>query len=283
MRGLVTFILVLASGCGPAVTLHTPVPDGTGLSLSWTQADPTSFREYKLYRHTTSGLDQTTGTLVHVSTSVTATTHVDLSGDANTLFFYRLYVVPKLGPAIGSNIVSATNPSFSILPNGGFEEGSGAFPDSWKNWALVGPNPFSVATDVFHSGSKSLKVDLGERGFNAWGLFQELDPAHVKPGATYRVSFWLKHPELESLESVTLRLHAGSFSNGNLEFAQLPAISGPAPGSPWQEHSLEFIAPASNVPLELSFGFGRAQGPLDFMYVDNLVMWIDDVRLEKVR
>ena len=35
--------------------------------ISWSASNANDFREYKLYRHTTSGIDETTGTLVNVS------------------------------------------------------------------------------------------------------------------------------------------------------------------------------------------------------------------------
>ena len=43
------------------------------VNLSWSPTDASDFREYKIYRHITSGLDETTGLLIHVSTSINDT------------------------------------------------------------------------------------------------------------------------------------------------------------------------------------------------------------------
>lgn len=78
------------------------------MTLTWSQTDAVDFREYKLYRHDSSGLDETTGELIHVSTSRADVTFTDtdLGGDAT--YFYRVYVMNDLGRLGGSNIVSAT-------------------------------------------------------------------------------------------------------------------------------------------------------------------------------
>lgn len=99
----------------PALLLPQPVlleapseVTGGSMSLSWTASESESFREYKLYRHLSSGLDEKTGTLVHVGTSVDDTTFVDdgLKGDEK--YFYRVFVLDDHGLLGGSNVVSAT-------------------------------------------------------------------------------------------------------------------------------------------------------------------------------
>jgi len=47
------------------------------INLIWTKSIAEDFREYKIYRHTSSGLDETTGELIHVSTSRTDTCFID--------------------------------------------------------------------------------------------------------------------------------------------------------------------------------------------------------------
>ncbi len=99
----------------PALLLPRPVAleapsevTGGSMSLSWARSESESFREYKLYRHLSSGLDEKTGTLVHVGTSVDDTTFVDggLAGDEE--YFYRVFVMDEHGLIGGSNVVSAT-------------------------------------------------------------------------------------------------------------------------------------------------------------------------------
>ena len=46
-------------------------------TISWSATDAADFREYKLFRHTTSGQDETTGELVHVATEIQDTVFTD--------------------------------------------------------------------------------------------------------------------------------------------------------------------------------------------------------------
>lgn len=92
-----------------AVTLEEPSDVGDrSMRLTWESADSSEFREYKLYRHTTSGLDETTGTLAHVSTMIDDTTFLDTDLNGTTEYFYRVYVMNQYGRVGGSNLVSAT-------------------------------------------------------------------------------------------------------------------------------------------------------------------------------
>jgi hypothetical protein len=78
------------------------------MRLSWTPSESASFREYKLYRADGSGLDETTGTLLHVGTSLADTTFLDEDLQGNKEYFYRVFVLDEYGLLGGSNIISAT-------------------------------------------------------------------------------------------------------------------------------------------------------------------------------
>jgi hypothetical protein len=91
------------------VALESPSKvTGGSMSLSWMPSESQSFREYKLYRHLSSGLDETTGTLVHVGTAVDDTTFVDEGLKGDEKYFYRVFVLDDYGLLGGSNVVSAT-------------------------------------------------------------------------------------------------------------------------------------------------------------------------------
>ncbi|WP_254330265.1 carboxypeptidase-like regulatory domain-containing protein [Corallococcus exiguus] len=81
--------------------------DDTKVVLRWPQAFAHGFREYKVYRHTTSGLDEFTGTLVHVSTDLEAT-HFESPEPPGTTSSYRVFVMNELGRLGGSNVASFT-------------------------------------------------------------------------------------------------------------------------------------------------------------------------------
>ncbi len=87
------------------VILQNPRVDST-VVIKWSSSDVEDFREYKIYRHTSSGLDETTGELIHISTSRMDTSYFEntLNLDAGT-YFYRVFVMNEFGKLGGSNIV----------------------------------------------------------------------------------------------------------------------------------------------------------------------------------
>lgn len=73
--------------------------------ISWNQTDAEDFREYKLYSNYTSGLDENSGTLVHVSSSISDTSYfVDYNKITAKNFYYRVYVMNEFARLGGSNI-----------------------------------------------------------------------------------------------------------------------------------------------------------------------------------
>ncbi len=110
------------------------------VSLVWTSTDATDFREYKIYRHSSSGLDESTGTLIHVSTTITDTTFLDENTSSTEMDFYRVYVMNEIGRLGGSNIVadsSFTNQTWSSQASGSTASLNGiCFTDSYTGWAV---------------------------------------------------------------------------------------------------------------------------------------------------
>lgn len=83
--------------------------------LEWSSSDAEDFREYKLFRHTTSGLDETTGELIHVSTLRSDTTFTD-SIPHFSKYYYRVYQMNDYGRLGGSNIVEVQTETFQNEP-----------------------------------------------------------------------------------------------------------------------------------------------------------------------
>jgi len=74
------------------------------VTLSWSTYTGDDFREYKLYKHSTSGLDETTGELLHVATLAQDTTYT-LTLPHSSETFFRVFVKDNLGLLGGSNIL----------------------------------------------------------------------------------------------------------------------------------------------------------------------------------
>jgi hypothetical protein len=85
------------------------------IDLNWSQSDAEDFREYKIYRHTSSGLDESTGELIHVSTFRGDTVFTDSIPHFST-YYYRLYQMNEYGRLGGSNIVKVSSEEYKNIP-----------------------------------------------------------------------------------------------------------------------------------------------------------------------
>lgn len=75
---------------------------GNTVILSWSPYLSTDFREYKVYEHDNSGLDETTGTLIHVTVDANDTTFTT-SLPHSARKYYRVFVLSETGLLGGSN------------------------------------------------------------------------------------------------------------------------------------------------------------------------------------
>ena len=138
-----------------AVKLYEPVIiNADTLQINWSSSDAEDFREYKIFRHNNSGLDENTGTLTHVSTSIDDTVFFDKNVDEPGDYFYRVYVMNEYGRLGGSNIVSYTrNPTiFRIRIN---YTGSYTINDTNKLFVGVSLTPGELHDDGILSQNNS--------------------------------------------------------------------------------------------------------------------------------
>jgi hypothetical protein len=253
------------------------------MHLSWTSTDANDFREYKLYRHTSSGLDENTGTLVHVSTAISDTQFVDDDINPLTTYYYRVYIMNEYARLGGSNIVNSTSLNKNIIQNGSFEKVSSTFPDNWNTWGTQGK--FLSNSENAQEGMKSIKValSLDDWGVNSWGLYQQINPNDFEQGKTYKISFWCKTDSLEEYESISCRFTKNNYWDGNEVIASLYSfVEGPRTASDWQYFSFTLTIP-SETPSNyfLTFDLIRA-GTMGYTFDLPMISWIDNVNIEKV-
>ena len=83
------------------------------LSLRWTASTAADFREYRIYIHHSSALDESTGTLLHIVTDRNDTIFEVNAGDfwwggatltPDTRYYFRVFVMNSFGRMSGSNI-----------------------------------------------------------------------------------------------------------------------------------------------------------------------------------
>ena len=85
----------------------------TSVTLNWSQFNSEGFYEYKVYKAFSPALDETTGELIYISTSVSDTSFYDLVGfdeipGNDETYYYRVYVYNRYGLMSGSNILEVT-------------------------------------------------------------------------------------------------------------------------------------------------------------------------------
>lgn len=97
------------------VELHAPsLVTSTSIDLNWSRYSGSGFREYHIYIHDKSALNEETGTLLHISTDANDTTLSVNAGDfwwagytlsPDQTYFFRVFVMNEYGIESGSNIL----------------------------------------------------------------------------------------------------------------------------------------------------------------------------------
>jgi hypothetical protein len=166
---------------------------GTSMMVSWNSTDANDFREYKLYRHSSSGLDENTGTLIHVSTSISDTLFEDNGLSPITQYYYRVFVMNDFGKLGGSNIVSSKTSNINYVQNGSFEDTVG-FPKWWR-YGNTSTDSTALLTNITSKeGNYSLvMVAKPFSEYGVTGVRSRLKSGFAKVAeGDYKISFWVK-------------------------------------------------------------------------------------------
>lgn len=259
-----------------AVSMYEPT-DVTfeSLSLSWSSSTALDFREYKIYRGLTSGLDETTGLLIHVSTTTNDTTFINHDLNPLETYYYRVYVMNDYGRLGGSNIVSSTTLNMNVIINGDFEIINiyNNFPENWQIWN--NETMFTLDSLTIFSGNYSINVNYEDNYPPHNPIYQDIDPALLIEGHRYELSFWLKIEHLSEYCWLAFSFHDQQWNYGFTEYF----IEGTIDDGDWIYYTYEFTIPlnlnASN--FQLGFYGERSQSQPDY-----LNGWLDLVKIIKV-
>lgn len=233
------------------------------LELSWVQTDALDFREYKIFQYNTSGLDETTGTLIHVSTEVNDTTFTVENLLPLTEYFFRVYVMNEFGRLGGSNIVSTKTGVSEIIKNGSFEilNPNTGDPEHWNDVR----GPWSVDDSIAQEGNYSLVVH-GEAGVGTMPLYI-IRPDELIAGRRYKLTYWVKY---EDNDAPNFGAEFAIFLD-NEEHTWYNIINNTQLGSSfnWREYIYSFTMPevqASNFKILLYFYVH----PQSYAWIDNM-------------
>ena len=256
--------------------LFTPVMNNENeVALRWSATSEEEFREYKIYRKEDSGLDETTGELIHVATMPDDTTYADNSYSAGVESFYRVYTLSAFGKVSGSNLASIETEPINLVMNGSFEESEpGNEPDSWMifdyNPQNGLPGKYIVDNEESFDGMNSLQFNIepfessGSGGFYGdVNIRQEITGANFEVGRKYTFTVSLKPRDFKmgaylvdsDFDSITERLTVDQSDE-------------------WITISTDFRFPENLSTVKvLIWALGREED-------ETLYGWVDDVRIE---
>jgi hypothetical protein len=256
-----------------AIELYPPdsITDNS-ISLRWSPSDANDFREYKLFRGNSSGLDENTGELVHIATARYDTSFINEDLASLTTYFYRVYVMNDFGRLGGSNIVSATTENFEVILNGDFEiiDQINNFPENWSGWNNV---DFIVLDSLeVHSGNYSVGVFMTNTDPGHHTLHQLINPDRLTENERYRITYWAKVDTLDDQGGFYAFIRD---DNWNWHLMINPVL-GPAPGFDWSEFDYEFTVPDGISTSNFMFGFSFESPSV------SLDAWFDNVSIQRV-
>ncbi len=220
--------------------------------LRWTSTNAPDFREYKIFRHETSGLDETTGTLIHVATGITDTTFNVISLNPYQTYFYRVYIMNDIGKLGGSNIVSATTQNINLITNGSFEiiDAYTEFADGWETSSSLNKYA-SIDPTRAHEGTHSVRFHTAAGEYSFTTISIDLDPKLLLPAKKYELSMWITHDSLALNHTGWIDIPpAGS---------HLKHFDGPHKPSGWNQHKEIINTPPDMTGSYYGFQFHYAQ------------------------
>ena len=183
----VTGDIVLSSLILPKpVKLYKPKID-RNIVISWSSSDAEDFREYKLYRHNSSGLDETTGELIHISTSILDTVFIDEDIISFQEYYYRIYIMNEYGKLGGSNIVSIKTENSNLFSDGSFETDI-----ALDYWGLHADNYTYLDSTIYKDGKYSLHLIRDTTDIYSSRTITHQKFLKVGIGEEYVFSFWFR-------------------------------------------------------------------------------------------
>lgn len=180
------------------VLIDTIILDSTTnlATILWNASSAEDFREYKLYSHTTSGLDETTGVLEHVSTNRNDTSK-QLQLEGLTEKYFRVFVMNEYGQLGGSNIRNVSTCNISLLYGGEFESNQDL---SYWDWTAQGEVLISNVNAYSGLGCLYIQSEIDTVDNNLSGTIDRWptyewefsSPIALEENRTYTLSFWYK-------------------------------------------------------------------------------------------
>jgi len=244
----------------PVILLNPEQLSANSITLNWNPTDASDFREYKVYKHSSSGLDQNTGELIHVSTELNSTSFVYEGSTSMETYYFRVFIMNDFGLLAGSNIVSITTANLNIFPDGGFEQN-----DTQNFWTLSGFNStWNIDSTIKHDGSNSLHISIDPNSLSSHGKIEHLQFNNLTTGVQYKFSFWYRFDGINN-DCSDIQVDFEDF----FQFAQeYPLCSEPGYlPEQWYYYESTFVSDQDNFVFYTNFS-----NPFSDLWVDDFIL-----------
>ncbi len=243
------------------------------ITIRWSPSDAEDFREYKLYRHTSAGIDENTGTFIYVSIDRNDTSFTDIDLSPSKAFFYRIFMMNEYGKLGGSNVVSGTTEIPEVIINGSFENVDQylKIPVNWQRSGGIQEDN-SIISDSSESYDGQYSVHARMNHIGDLVLTQTIDAQRINPAKSYKATFWMKIDSLLTGEMIVV----GITENGGVLM-----IFGPLASSDWREFSFDISFIETINPQNYGFFFDISCEGSSTSY-HNLDIWIDNLAVTEV-
>jgi hypothetical protein len=163
-------------------------------TIIWNKSQAEDFREYKLYSHTSSGLDETTGHLEHVTIDINDTVK-SIQFENLSEKYFRVFVLNEYGQLGGSNIVNISSINRNLIPGGSFENS-----ENLNNWNITGNITIDNINMYAGLGCVLLNSEIDTVDNNLSGTIDRWPVTENEMSITidleanrdYTISFWYK-------------------------------------------------------------------------------------------
>lgn len=257
--------------------LSLEVTEDNSISLRWSSSSADDFREYKVYRHISSGLDENTGTLIHVSTSRTDTTFTDDETFPNIEYYYRIFVMNDYGKLGGSNILTAKTGKENLIVNGDFEmiDAISNFSLPWFVWNND-PHVRLDTSEVYH-GNYSMLFERTDLQIGQYDLIQEINLDRMLDDQRYKLSYWIKHTEMTGNQPYIEIIIANSPTESTNWYYSAPGCRAPQAATEWTYEEYSFTYSKESGTANLYFQFSVYGYPAFNVWIDSVsIVQIDE-------
>lgn len=216
------------------------------VKISWSKFTSSGFYEYKVYRKEDSGLDETTGTLVHVSTNISDTTFIDTTIEDNTKYYYRVYVMNEYGKLGGSAVGNLKTSKANHVVNGSFELFNVDNTPASFSYNSNLPKTYAVVSNQTGcpDGNYCLSIDIPVYHY-ALGfpdLYQLVN--RIKAGTRYTLSFWAKVVDFSTNATCQIQcVNDASYSQNKV--VKVESTN----GNVWTQYSTTFTSTSTSLTL----------------------------------